>query len=74
MEQRSTARFYFDTLGSAAEGLLTVLIDARRTDKVYRFGGLSADEILLSGMLIEGQIETISAKLEKIPGALRHEE
>jgi hypothetical protein len=69
-----TVRFYFDDLLAATTGLLTVLVDARTTHSSYSFGGLSPQEILVSGMLIQGDIETIAAELEKIPGVVRHNE
>jgi hypothetical protein len=74
MEATTSARFFFDSLGSAAEALLTCLLDARKTDKNYRFGQLKAEQILLSGMLVTGQITDISLKLEMIPGVVRYEE
>lgn len=70
----TSARFYFDTLQAAAAGLLTVLLDARETEKFYRFGGLSAPSLLRSGLLLEGDIEEISAKLEDLTGVVRQDD
>ena len=64
--------FFFDTLESAASALLAVLIDARTTESFYRFGNLSSRQILVSGLTLEGEIENISDKLDKIPGAVRY--
>lgn len=69
-----SVRFYFDTVSAAAAGLLTVLLDARTTDRTYRFGGLDKDVIFASGLLIEGEIEDVAAKVEAIPGAVRQDE
>ncbi len=67
-------RFFFDSLGAAASALIVVLEDARVTEHKYRFGGLKASQILASGLLLKGDIEEIAAKLEDLPGVLRHED
>jgi len=63
------ARFVFDSLESAAHGLETVLLDARETAKTYFFSGASADQILKSGLILEGDIASVSKKLNKITGS-----
>jgi hypothetical protein len=69
-----SVRFYFDTPEAAAAGLLTVLLDARTTDADYRFGGLNKDVIYTSGLLIEGDISAVAAKVASLPGAARLDE
>lgn len=73
MESESV-RFYFDTPAAAAAGLLTVLLDARETECTYRFGGLDKDVIYTSGLVIEGEIEEVAAKVAALPGAVRQDE
>ena len=63
------ARFLFDSIESAAHGLETVLLDARKTKEFYFFSGTSADQILKSGLILEGEIESISTKLRNITGS-----
>lgn len=70
----TTTRFYFDTYQAAAAGLLAVVLDARTTDKNYRFGGLDASTVYTSGLRLEGEIDEIVAKVEVLPGAVRHDE
>lgn len=72
--EHSSSRFFFDSLSAAAKGLLTVVLDARETPHFYRFGGLSAKQVLASGLLLEGQIESIADRLEQLPGVLRYDE
>lgn len=74
MEPNSSCRFSFDNIGSAAAGLLTVLLHARETDSTYRFNGLSTKQILVSGLHLEGQIVEVASKLETVPGAIRYDE
>lgn len=69
----TTVRFRFPDYISASEALLTVLEDARRTDKKYRITGLSPASILTHGLLLEGEIDEISEKLSAISGATRHD-
>ncbi len=63
------ARFLFDSLQSAALGLETVLVDARATPKYYEFSGVSADQILKSGLILEGDIIEVSEKLKNLDGS-----
>lgn len=65
------ARFFFDSLEAAAEGLIVVLLDARQTTAEYRFGGLSAKQLLASGLLLDGDIADVSLKLDQVPGAIQ---
>lgn len=67
----TSTRFYFDSLEAAAQALLTVILDARATDSEYSFGGLSANSLLTSGLILEGDIEEVAAKVEKVPGSSR---
>ena len=69
-----SVRFYFDTPVAAAAGLLAVLLDARQTERKYRFGGLDKDVIYTSGLLIEGDVQEIAAKVAALPGAVRQDE
>lgn len=69
-----TTRFYFESLETAALGLLTVLEDARVTTATYSFGSLSADQVLASGLILVGDIEEVVSKLDSISGALRYDE
>lgn len=62
-------RFIFDTLESAAYGLETVLTDARMTDKLYGFSGVSASQILKSGLILEGDIKEVVNKIKNIDGS-----
>lgn len=67
-----SVRFFFDSLESAVDALITVMEDARDTDKVYEFGSLSAKQILASGLVIRGEASQVVAKVQKIPGAVLH--
>lgn len=70
----TSCRYLFDSIGSAAEALDTVLGDARKTTDFYTFGGLTAQSVLTSGLLLEGQLEGITPKLDKIAGAVRYDD
>lgn len=71
MAVNETARYLFDSLGSAADGLITVLKDARDSKLQYSFGGLSAQEILSSGLVLQGDLSEVAPKLDAIVGAMR---
>lgn len=74
-EPTRTTRFFFDSIGSAAEGLLTVLEDAREADSSsYEFGFLSAQQVFTSGLVLTGRILSITTKLEDVAGAVRQDE
>lgn len=73
MAETST-RIYFDSVKAAAAGLLTVVLDARTTERNYRFGGLSAQAVYGSGLRLEGEIDEIVEKLEVLPGTIRQDE
>ena len=64
-------RYMFDSLESAAEGLETVLVDARKTKAKYQFAGISADQILKSGLILEGDIQKIDKKLHELDGSAK---
>lgn len=66
----TSASLYFDSQEAATMALLAILLDAKKTDKIYSFGPLSAEQILASGLRIEGDIAVILKMLEKIPGVL----
>lgn len=68
------ATFYFDSLEAATETFLTVLIEARVADSVFEFSGQSAEQLFRSGLRLEGEIETLVAKIDKIAGATRYEQ
>lgn len=59
----------FDSLESAAEGLETVLTDARMTKFSYSFAGISADQILKSGLILEGEVTEVTEKLQDLEGS-----
>lgn len=59
----------FDSLESAAEGLETVLTDARKTKFSYSFAGISADQILKSGLILEGEVTEVAEKLQDLEGS-----
>lgn len=65
------ARFLFDTLEAAASGLELVLKDARETDKTYSIAGISADHILRSGLILEGDIMEVVSKVSKVNGSAK---
>lgn len=69
-----SVRYLFDGIVPAAEALEIVLLDARRTQSKYRFGGLTAAQVLQSGLLLEGEVEEIVAQLDEVPGAIRYDE
>lgn len=67
-------RFMFDNLKSAASGLEVVLTDARETEYFYTFAGISAEQILKSGLIVEGDIEEVADKLKNLEGSAIFEE
>lgn len=67
----SSARFFFSSLPAAVEALATVLDDARYTEHHYSFGSLSVSQVFSSGLMLAGEIDVISAKLEAIEGVSR---
>lgn len=64
-------RFIFDSLESAALGLETLLLDARKTKKDYIFSGLSAEQLVKSGLILEGDIVDVAAKIKKLEGTVQ---
>ena len=69
------ARFLFDSLPSAAEGLIMVLEYAREhEDADFRFGPVRARSVLDSGLWIDGTFGTLSDSLEQVSGAVRYDE
>jgi hypothetical protein len=69
MFESKTALFTFDTYLAAAQGLLVVMTDARKTTRQYRITGRSPERILVSGLLLEGEIDEVSELVADIPGA-----
>jgi hypothetical protein len=67
-------RFIFDSIESAARALELVLLDARVTKLKYRITGLSAQQILQSGILLTGELDEVAAKLKTVPGAAWYNE
>lgn len=65
----STLKVLFDSYVSAAEGLLTVLEDARSTTSVYTIHGLSIDQILKNGLILSGDVDDISSKVGLVVGS-----
>lgn len=72
--ESTSVRFLFDSAASAAHGLITLLTHARKTKDQYRFYGLNINAVLQSGLVLEGEIGAVSALLEAVPGATRHDE
>lgn len=69
------ARFLFDSLASAALGLIEVLEYARaHEDKDFRFGPTKAASVLESGLWIDGDILELSDSLDEVSGAVRYDE
>jgi hypothetical protein len=72
--QTYSLRFFFDSVQSAAQALEIVLLDARSTPRNYRITGLSAQQILQSGILLAGELDEVAAKLKTVPGAVWYNE
>jgi hypothetical protein len=70
----TSSRFIFTEPSAAAEALLTVLEDARSTDKDYSFGSLSVDQVMASGLSLIGEIEEIADKLQTLDGTIRYDD
>lgn len=70
----TTTTFHFDSLEAAAGGLLEVIQDARYTKTFYKFGGLTAQQVLSSGLRLSGDISEVASKVENIPGAVRYDD
>lgn len=68
------ARCFFDNLGSAAKGLEVLFLDARSTDKNYRFEGLSVEQVKSAGLFLDGDIAEVCEKLETVAGAAVYRE
>jgi len=69
-----SSRIMFDSLDAAVEGLLVVLEDARETVFKYSFGSLSAEQVYASGLMLIGEIEEVTHKLEQIAGTTRYDD
>ncbi len=63
------ARVVFDTLEDAALGLIAVIEYARSSTDYYRFGPLTAEQVLASGLEVSGEIQGVLAELSKLQGA-----
>lgn len=69
-----SVRFTFPTYLGAVTALLTVMEDARKTDRAYSFTGLTPAKILRDGLVLRGDVVDISEQLALIPGSFRSEE
>lgn len=61
-------RIMFDSLAAAAEGLKVTLKYARTCKETFRFGPLTAQQILASGLRVSGSTNKIRGMLEDVPG------
>jgi len=68
-QAHETVRVTFDTYLGAAEGLLLVLEDARVTECVYSFTGLSPNRILKMGLTLQGDVADLLRRVELISGS-----
>ena len=64
-----SGRIMFDSLVAAATGLRETLKYARTCKEVFTFGPLTAQQILASGLHLQGRTNKIRAILEDVPGA-----
>lgn len=64
----------FDSIESASDALATVLEDARASKVFYRFSGLTPAQVLASGLLMDGELDDITDKLDKIDGVISYQE
>lgn len=71
---KTSRRFMFDSVESAAEALTVILMDARSTKSFYRFSGLTPAVVFSSGLLIEGELDDLIPKLEAIDGSIAYED
>lgn len=69
-----TVTFYFDSVAAATEALLLVFIEARLSDSVFRFSGLTAEQLFRSGLRLEGDVDTVASKIDSIEGTIRESE
>lgn len=67
----ASVRFSFDSYMGAVEALLLVVEDARTTYKFYTFKGLTPGSVLRNGLLLEGQVDDIVSRIERIHGCSR---
>jgi len=63
-----SGRIMFDTLAAAATGLRATLKYARTCEETFTFGPLTAQQILASGLHLQGQTNKIRGMLEDVPG------
>lgn len=56
-EKRATV--HFDSILGATEALIIVLIHARNADSFFRFSGTSAEKIIQSGLILEGDFSAV---------------
>jgi len=72
MDATESATWYFDSAAAAAEALIVILTDARKSKKTYSFGGLSVTQLLNAGLNVTGELAEVRPKLDAVPGALRY--
>lgn len=70
----TSRRYFCDSIEVAAQLLHTVLTDARATDSTYKFGGITPKEIYSSGLLLTGEIDEVSRKLDALDGVQGEDE
>lgn len=71
MNTWESVRLFFSSLEEAAQALLTVIEDAEVTTAYYDIGGLSAQTVLSSGLLLQGDIQAVLAKVQLlVPGVV----
>lgn len=66
----SSARVIVDGLDSAAELLSEVLTHARNQKDDFSFGPLNAEAVLRVGLKLDGSVEGLLSKIEKLQGVL----
>lgn len=66
----SSARILVDSVESAAETLVVVLEDARRSKKDYQFGPINADSVLRAGLYLQGDIDDVLDEVLEVSGAI----
>lgn len=69
-KDHEAGRVMFDSLDAAASGLLLTLAYARTCSEKFTFSPLDAQQILQTGLRLEGQTNKIRDILETVPGAL----
>ena len=63
-------RVMFDSVESAADGLIAVMQYAKDTEDNFEFGPFILKELVASGMLLSGDTEGVVKALKKVSGAV----